>query len=165
VRFGQTRIILGGDVDSGGWRDAIAQVGPAELASDAVKLSHHGSTNGYCEGLWSHFASRVRPIGVVTAYAAQDLPRRVALDHISPHLSSLLTTCVTALRDEQFPAGTDAAVLRSRLALHRKMGRLVDESRHACGRCTLIFDDRGRLIDRELTPPADELFPTTGVVA
>jgi hypothetical protein len=157
VIFGETRILLGGDVEREGWQDVIAEMGATTLASQGVKVSHHGSPTGYCDGLWSHISARSSPLAIVTAYAAQRLPRKVALEHIRPHTREILTTCLTAVNDDQLPGWTDPRSARLRLALKQKMGRVVQEMPHQCGRCTLVFDDRGQCIDAQTTPPAGRL--------
>jgi hypothetical protein len=43
----------------------VALTHPLELASSAVKVSHHGSTTGYCKGLWNSFALDHDPVAVV----------------------------------------------------------------------------------------------------
>ena len=157
IIFGQTRIILGGDVESEGWRDAIKEIGAEHLAADAVKVSHHGSTNGYCEGLWPIFAARGKPIGVVTAYVSQRLPTKEALAHIADQTSRLMTTCMTAVKVDELPPNLDTKNLRSRMALRRKMGGFALEGPHKCGRCSIVFDDRGNCLETRLVGPAVEL--------
>jgi beta-lactamase superfamily II metal-dependent hydrolase len=157
VVFGETRVILGGDVERGGWIDVINEMGTAALAAHAVKVSHHGSPTGYCDDLWAYFSAKGKPLAVVTAYASQDLPRKAALDHIRPHAREILTTCLTALKEDQLPAWTDPKMARLRLALKQKMGSLIHEISHQCGRCTLVFDDRGQCLEVRTIPPADRL--------
>lgn len=158
--YGTTRIILGGDVKEEGWLDALEEVGGRELAAHLVKVSHHGSTNGYCDGLWQHFASTgsVGPHAIVTSYLAQGLPRRKALDQIRLHARSILLTCGTAIRSAELPTGIDPGVSRSRLALMSKMGELRNGSGHACGRWSLSFDDQGNCLSCEATAPACNLL-------
>jgi hypothetical protein len=156
VIFGQTRIVLGGDVERQGWQDAVREMGAEYLAAHAVKVSHHGLNNGYCEGLWPSFALRGKPISIVTAYVSQSLPRRAALDEIFRHADQVLTTCMTALKKDQLPFGIDPHVFKSRLALHQKMGSLSTVGRHQCGRCTLMFDCLGNC-EILLASPADRL--------
>jgi len=154
IVFGQTRIVLGGDVERDGWRDAIRDMGADYLAAHAVKVSHHGSANGYCEGLWPTFASRGRPTGVVTAYISQSLPRRTALEEIAQHTDRLLTTCITALKEEQLPKTIDPSTFKSRLALLQKMVGLSATRPHQCGRCTLVFDNSGNCVETSFDGPA-----------
>ncbi len=147
IIFGQTRIVLGGDVERDGWRDTIRHMGAGYLAAHAVKISHHGSENGFCEGLWPIFASRGKPIGVVTAYASQSLPRRAALAEITQHTDQLLTTCLTAIKPEQLPPIIDPLAFKSRLALSQKMGRFHAVGSHQYGRCALVFDNQGGCVE------------------
>ena len=157
IVHGRTRIILGGDVEEAGWRDVVTEMGPAHLTPHMVKVSHHGSKTGYCDGLWRQFADHGKPIAVITSFITRGLPKRGALDHIREHTSKILLTCMTALRESELPTGLTPGVFRSRLALLQKMGRLIDENGHACGRCTLVFDDQGQCVDMELEPPAVDL--------
>lgn len=83
LEYGSTRIVLGGDVESPGWADVLQEISPNLLDAALVKVSHHGSTNGYCPNLWKYFSASQKPLAVVTSYVAQGLPRRNALDHIS----------------------------------------------------------------------------------
>jgi hypothetical protein len=154
VIHGSTRVVLGGDVERNGWSDAIEEIGPKHLAAHAVKISHHGSSNGYCEGLWTCFAASGKPVTVVTAYVSQSLPRQSALNHIIEHADRVLTTCITALKPDQLPTELHPGAVKSRLALLTKMRLLGDENRHQCGRCSLTFDDQGQCVDQELVPPA-----------
>lgn len=156
VEFGRTRVLLGGDVETAGWREVIDKIGARRLAVHAVKVSHHGSTNGYCEGLWGHFSAEGAPRAVVTAYASHSLPRKEALDHIGRHASHLYLTCETALKPGELPLTLNPA-LKSRLALRMKAPGLVEEAVHLVGRCTLSFDDQGNCIAEELLPPAASL--------
>jgi beta-lactamase superfamily II metal-dependent hydrolase len=155
--FGSTKIILGGDVESPGWTDVLMDINPHELAANLVKVSHHGSTTGYCGDLWKHFSASGKPHAVITSYLSQGLPQRRALDHIREHTPSILLTCATAVRQTELPERVAPQILRSRLALLRKMGHLEDEASHRCGRWTLMFDDQGHCVGRNSAPPALDL--------
>ncbi len=53
LEYGTQRVILGGDVESPGWQDILQRPEPGfNLRADLVKVSHHGSENGYCPELW-----------------------------------------------------------------------------------------------------------------
>ena len=103
IRYGDARIILGGDVETPGWQKALAEFMPEFLAADIVKVSHHGSTNGYCTGLWSTFVSRKQTIAVLTPYHRHHLPETTALDEISRYARTVYSVCANghqqAVRD------------------------------------------------------------------
>ena len=67
VRYGKTTLVLGGDVESLGWTRALALLKRLNLgvAAHFVKVSHHGSTNGYCPELWQLFSADRRPLACV----------------------------------------------------------------------------------------------------
>jgi beta-lactamase superfamily II metal-dependent hydrolase len=159
VVYGETRIILGGDVEEDGWRDVLVEVGAKKLSASLVKASHHGSPTGHCDGLWPHFAAKSKPLAVVTAYASQNLPRKAVLEHITQHAESVMVTCFPSLKEKELPDGLDATVFRSRLALMSKMGRLTKSQSYPCGRCSFVFDIEGSCVEATTHGAAQVLIP------
>ena len=47
ITYGNTKIILGGDLEKTGWEEVVEDAGESDLSVCAVKVSHHGSENGY----------------------------------------------------------------------------------------------------------------------
>ncbi len=154
VIHGETRVILGGDVEREGWSYAILQMGIEKLPAHLVKVSHHGSEHSFCDRLWEYHSARGKPIAVVTSYVSQNLPRKLALDEAGRYCQAVLLTCGTAISATDLPDGLSQEQFRVRLALVNKMGTVRDESRHACGRWTFVFDDCGHCIHREPIDPA-----------
>jgi hypothetical protein len=154
VIHGDTRVILGGDVERDGWDYAIRQMGAEKLSAHLVKVSHHGSENSYCDRLWEHHSARGKPFAIVTSYVSKNLPRRRALDEASRYSRAILLTCGTAIKTSEFPQGLNQGEFLARLALVQKMGTVSDESSHACGRWTFAFDDRGNCGSWEPVDPA-----------
>lgn len=74
LEYGKTRIILGGDVEYQGWIDVFRDFSTERLSCAAVKVSHHGSTNGYSENLWNTFAAAGKPIALITPFRRFQLP-------------------------------------------------------------------------------------------
>jgi beta-lactamase superfamily II metal-dependent hydrolase len=148
VRFGQTQLLLGGDAEEASWRQVLERWN--RLAVHAVKVSHHGSTNGYCEDLWESLGAHGRPFAIVTPYQRFRLPDPDALAHIALHAQPLVT-CATALVPSvhiQIPPGTTEARLFARAAV-----RASSPPRHQTGRCSFVFDDAGNA-DWQCIPPA-----------
>jgi hypothetical protein len=158
IKFGTTRIILGGDVEKPGWLDVIQEMRDEDLTAHLVKVSHHGSENGYCDGLWSRFSARGKPQALVTSYASQNLPRGRALEHIGEYAQPILLTCGTAWKPSEWPKGVEPGEFKSRLALYHKMKQpLDDEASHESGRWTLVYDDQGNCVSRTPHPPAIDM--------
>lgn len=136
--------------------DALAQVGPASLRSSVVKVSHHGSTNGYCEGLWSAFAGNGHPLAVVTAFQRHHLPCPKALQHIQEFASRTITPYVSAIAfDEVLVPLAVQASPKSRLALANTFrARHLPEAGLEGGRCSLTFDANGRCVETSLSQSA-----------
>ena len=78
VIFEKSRLILGGDVEEDGWRDVLNDKPVISLSAHAVKVSHHGSYNGYCKDLWANYASEGRPTAFLTPYVAKGPPRKTS---------------------------------------------------------------------------------------
>jgi hypothetical protein len=154
VLFGTTRLILGGDVENAGWTDGMNEFGIQHLSAAAVKVSHHGSTNGYCDGLWKGFAANGKPVAVVTPYRRHRLPRRPGLQHIAESVERIVTPCLAAIPPEEFPIPLSSkAPPKSRKALHDKLKAAADTS-FPTGKCSFVFDNMGNCVDEKLETPA-----------
>jgi beta-lactamase superfamily II metal-dependent hydrolase len=159
IRFGSTVIILGGDVEKQGWVETVRLLGEDKLAAHAVKVSHHGSPNGYIDGLWAAFARNGGPYAVITPFQKHRLPEQAAVEHIAGHARHVLTTCRPALSFE--PSGAtdfwEDWPLATRLALMSMFNRIRSNRVHEVGVCSLTFDDRGNCVSLNLSAPADRI--------
>lgn len=149
VEFGNTRIVLGGDMETDGWIDAVNFYGAqGRLASIVVKASHHGSTNGYSPNSWEHLSPNRLATAVVTAYAKSGLPSVEGLRHIAAHVSQTLVTsrsCVpSALQTVDVPLTLTTDSADALLALRAVFSALpsLDQSKRQ-GICSFVFDDAG----------------------
>lgn len=91
IEYGQARIVLGGDIDGASWAETITQLNPSRLSSNLVKVSHHGSTTGYCDGLWQVLSPKGGATAAITPYSSQGLPSPEGLAHISQQAKLTLT--------------------------------------------------------------------------
>lgn len=154
VEFGATRILLGGDVETNGWQDSLSRFGEY-LAVHAAKVSHHGSTNGYCEGLWSALSRRGKPISVIAPFRRFGLPKRAALEHIAAHSQKVLTTSMAGIRDSELPIPlSPLAPPRSREFLRSEFKASASSGDETTGICSLYFDRDGTCVKTDLVPPA-----------
>jgi beta-lactamase superfamily II metal-dependent hydrolase len=99
VEYGQARIVLGGDIDAEAWEETVRSVPPEHLASALVKVSHHGSTSGYCNGLWKILSPGRLAVAVITPYASQGLPSAEGLAHISGEAKTTFCTSIKSAAD------------------------------------------------------------------
>jgi hypothetical protein len=143
VKFGETRIILGGDVERCGWQDVLDD-NPGDLSSHAVKVPHHGSKNGYCPSLWDRFSFAGKPIAILTPFAPKSLPNRDALDHIHARTSAIHSAAVTRHNPLSYPTLTDPRLARIRATLISKAKARQLKSTSIGGFCHLVFDNQGR---------------------
>jgi len=157
IIYGSTRIVLGGDVESAGWLDVMREFAPDNLSSHAVKISHHGSTNGYANELWPLFARERPPITVLTSYRSKRLPRREAVAHIRQFSSRIVTPCVPAIHasEQSLPLSTKAPI-ESRRAIREKL-KATAVGDFQVGRCSFIFDDVGNCIEESFEGHAGEM--------
>jgi len=147
ITYGETTILLGGDLEKEGWSQAIGEYGRDQLNASAVKVSHHGSENGYCDNLWEHFSSRGKPVAVITPSRLHRLPNPDALQHINQYACAIYATCQiwSDSSEAPIPRPTPPPPINSRLAIRRAFLAVpgVDDETQS-GRCTLTFDDQGK---------------------
>jgi hypothetical protein len=93
IRYGRARVILCGDVEVNNWTDVEAHIAKERLKANGIKVSHHGSTNGYTETLWARFAAAEKPCAIVTPFRRVGLPEIDAIKHIRANTQVLMTTC------------------------------------------------------------------------
>jgi len=158
VVFGKTRVILGGDVEESNWLDTLNEFGRPGLSCVGVKVSHHGSTNGYCPGLWEAFAADRKPVTILTPFQRHRLPRREALEHIGEFAAEILTPCLSAVCPKELPIPlSPKAPVKSRRALRDELKARVDTRSTRMGCCSLAFDDSGVCTVGNLQPPAGKI--------
>jgi len=97
LEWGKAKIILGGDMERGSWVEVENNI--PDLACDLVKISHHGSENGFTSTLWSKFSPAKGALSVFTCFSKQQLPRKAALAHILENSSTLFTTSASACNE------------------------------------------------------------------
>jgi beta-lactamase superfamily II metal-dependent hydrolase len=92
LRYGPATVFLCADLERRNWEAVMARYIPSDpnaFSADVVKVSHHGSMTGRCEGLWGAFAAGKHPLCVVTPSEAHSLPDPELLSEISDHGSEV----------------------------------------------------------------------------
>jgi len=82
IEYGEARVVLGGDIDAAAWEETMRTLTPERLSSELVKISHHGSSTGYCGGLWERLSPGKKTVAVLTPFSSQGLPSPEGLEHI-----------------------------------------------------------------------------------
>ena len=103
IEFGNSRIVLGGDVEEDGWQDVLKTRPVSSLSAHAVKVPHHGSKNGYCPTLWDQFSIDRKPVAVLTPYTPKSLPQKIALDHIRSRSKAIHSAATVRHPPDSFP--------------------------------------------------------------
>ena len=155
VAYGDTIVILGGDLERAGWVEVMRDLSAnGLLQASAVKVSHHGSENGYCDGLGEHFAAVAKPIALIAPQERFRLPKPAALTHIGGHARAIYSTCPPQIDwvSPRVASGTGPP-LESRIAIRETFSAIPAAGDPRCGRCSLRFNDRGD-VDIELRDPA-----------
>jgi hypothetical protein len=153
IEWNQTRIVLGGDVEREGWRLALEECPDRLCRCAAVKISHHGSDNGYCDGLWRALGDQSRTVAVLTPFHNHDLPDPEAIIHIEESVKVLCSTAPIVRIDRRLSAHSNAS-LESRQALRTEFQTYSAPSSTQVGRCSFFLDDRGQCVACEIDPPA-----------
>jgi hypothetical protein len=158
VVFGSTRLILGGDVEGPAWKEILQRMN-ADLAAHAVKVSHHGSTTGYTEGLWAAFAKAGSPCAIITPFQRYRLPEKAAVRHIAEHTKNQFTTCLPAISFERSSSAgfLGGCSLAAKIAFGTKFSSYEPKQPHATGVCSFTFDNQGDCVAMNMLPPAGRL--------
>ena len=151
-QYGAARIVLGGTLKKAGKRCALLPRGRLLVL---VKASHHGSTNGYCQGLWQHLSPGKTAIAVMTPYVRQGLPSPEGLSHVSSHAKmtfvtsrsavALATNWVQTAPETELP-GVSADILLELRSLFPKAHRSSDRLE---GRCSFFVACDGTVTHEE----------------
>jgi len=158
IVYGDTKIILGGDLEDAGWAEVIREAGPIVLEASAVKVSHHGSENGYCYMLWEHFSAAGKPVAVIAPAHRYKLPNPAALTHISGYARAIYATCRPRLDWAMpRPPSRTGAPIESRIAIRETFSAFPAADGIGIGQCSLKFDAEGN-VDIELREPAVTLM-------
>jgi beta-lactamase superfamily II metal-dependent hydrolase len=158
IRYGETRVILGGDVEGPSWQCILRAVDKSTLTVRGVKVSHHGSPTGYCTGLWRVFSAAGKPVAVITPSLRHRLPTRGAVAHIRRHAEAVFVTCPDGVTfagaryefPDRYPV-EERAALRGEMALFRRACRRT-------GVCSLSFGSLAELPSVTLRNGASEMI-------
>lgn len=145
LRYGETVVLLCGDVEKAGWKDALQNFGPQALDSDVVKVSHHGSSTGYIKSLWASFSRTGKPVAVVTPYELHNLPHSDALRHIMEHSESLYSTSLASMPRTR--ASYDLLTDRMLNATFKEIQPLTSPGflDFKSGRCSFLIEPDGQI--------------------
>lgn len=155
--YGKTRVLLGGDLEKQGWEEVVREYGADNLAAHAIKVSHHGSPNGYCDELWHHFASKGKPVAVIAPSRSHKLPKAKALQDIRNYAEQVYATCEFDGGSVATPMPPSKGPIESRLAMRDAFAttpKMPPTSK--CGWCSMTFDDSGQ-VKLVVSPPAHQL--------
>jgi beta-lactamase superfamily II metal-dependent hydrolase len=112
LTYDKHRVVLGGDVETQGWLDLLDQQSKLATSACVVKVAHHGSKTGRCDGLWeAHGRNMTNPVAVMTPFLRHRLPHRSVLDEIGRNKYLLYSTSAIARRTETVDS-PDSALLK-----------------------------------------------------
>lgn len=159
-------LILGGDMEKKNWEYAVQTIRNAKLKSRFIKISHHGSENGQCEGLWD-LLGKTKPIAVVTGYSRKNLPRPEMIETFKKHTSELSCThrksvpATPNVNANLQQRSTSRSKVEKFFAVDNRISDLatgfqaVEKTEEATyGRCSYYFDKNGNLDMSEADWPA-----------
>ncbi len=154
LRYGNTIVILGGDVEQENWLDTLKALTEKSLSASGVKVSHHGSVTGYSADLWQVFSDATLPVAVIAPSVRHRLPRADAVKHIQSFTSHVFTTCRDAIVFDgaRFDLPDDYD-LELQLAIRSEFSFCKRRSKQP-GICSLYFDNSGAPPRVELSKPA-----------
>jgi len=105
VIYGETRVVLGGDVEGKGWeyimKHPIRASSDESIAAHLVKVSHHGSTTNLVSGLWEALTADKNSncYAVLTPFVTHGLPKGEVIEHIAHYTNNnVYSTCLSEPR-------------------------------------------------------------------
>lgn len=98
LTWDETKLLFCADAQELTWDQILVEDKPAkepiDIDSHFVKISHHGSENGYNKSMFPFSSLESLPKGVVTPYnRGVKLPSSIALSELSPNFENIITTC------------------------------------------------------------------------
>ena len=148
IIHGATRILLGGDIETGGWSDLITQRSYMAKGINYVKVAHHGSPNGYADGLWELHREAVDiTYKVLTPYKRFDLPKAKTIEHLERNGGRVFSAGNPYFDHEFVPT-----FVSSLKALRKK--RIATRTP---SRVSFTFDEHGKMTDHELINDAVQI--------
>jgi hypothetical protein len=102
VEYNKTRVVLGADMETDAWASVLREIDSGTeydlpLGCHLVKVSHHGSMTGHCEGLYEcRFArpGHKKPLAVLTPFNRHrnPLPSAEGMDHLLARTKLVFST-------------------------------------------------------------------------
>lgn len=83
IVFGNTKVILGGDVESGCWREILSEDEGRVSEVRFFKIPHHGGQSAYVERVWDLASTGTNTdVAIVTPYTPSGLPESTVIRNI-----------------------------------------------------------------------------------
>jgi beta-lactamase superfamily II metal-dependent hydrolase len=151
-------IVLGGDVTEANWQNVISRnlIDFSRPTTLLVKVAHHGSPTGDCDGLWESLSENNESLAAVVTGWSNALPEWVTLQRIAKHAKSTYCTherAITRNRDNRMAAvfsGDRESMTLSEIGFTEI---IREDSDHGVGRCSFLFEKDGTM-KVELESPA-----------
>ena len=151
-------IVLGGDVTKRNWINVVSHglVDFNRPTTLLVKVAHHGSPTGDCEGLWEAMAKDNMSLAAVVTGWSNALPELVTLQRIAKHAQSTYCTherAITRNRDSRMAtifSGDRESMTLSEIGFTEIVR---EDSDNGVGRCSFLFEKEGT-VNVELESPA-----------
>jgi len=110
--FGKSGILLGADRERGPWKDCLDNLKKfvKGLKVKFVKVSHHGSSNGYCEGLYGCLTPKF--IAGLTPFdrTSNPLPQRVGLLALMDYAKTVHVTNAAMAEKTKLPFKSNSEI-------------------------------------------------------
>lgn len=155
--IGDLKILLGSDVeigdsDNSGWRGILGNIDRPNLASDLVKVPHHGSPTAFFKPAWEKFSENGKPFSVITPFVRllEPLPRDKEVKQIASFSNHV---AITSKLDFAKPKKVYDRVVLKHFRGVRNWNCIEESEQIGC--VSLKFSIKGgSLIESEIRPPA-----------
>ena len=128
-------VLLGADLESvgdpdRGWRAVVSSPVRPQVASNAIKVAHHGSKNGDLDEIWSALLKLDSP-ALLTPFSSgsKPLPSEEDVERLKSRTSRLFSTSYPPTRKPPRRHGAVDRTMREMTRMHRSVSRRVGHIR------------------------------------
>ena len=158
LKYGETRVILGGDAEKQSWdyilNDELRIKEGESLFAHLAKVSHHGSRNSLTENLWETLIGDRECYAVITPFQSRRLPEKQTLSSIARHTKEIFATSLKALTFLQWEEIRQKYLQQQER--HTSSASVTFSSEVPC-RCSFSFDAFGTCLEPDFEGAAGHI--------
>lgn len=160
LKCGKFQAVFGSDLQNldgpnGGWNAIVANHDCPELWANVVKVAHHGSSNGYNEGVWKEHCKKNKPIALIAPFNRKKyLPEKSVLTLLKQNIDEIYISSGPTLSTKLSKYYKKDVVTNIK---YRTRNFRIIEPLDKVGFVRLRYLTDGTLVEKKVLPPAIKL--------